>query len=437
MLNKFQEHIYQNLSFLKDKKLLLAVSGGIDSMVLVDLFYKLKYDVAVAHCNFQLRGQESDEDEEFVKSQVEKLNIPLFIQKFDTKKFAEQKKLSIQVVARNLRYDWFYTLLVNQNFDFIITAHHLDDSIETFLINFTRGTGLEGLTGIPIQNDKIIRPLLAFSRDEIVAYAQQNDIKWREDSSNSTDKYWRNRLRHDVIPVLKELNPSLLPSFQNTIESLQQSHSLVKDASKNMYQKVVTEEEHHTEIDLTKLLKLPNYKAYLFQWLQPFGFTDWKAVYDLIEANSGKQVFSETHILLKNRNTLLLSPKQTRENNEVFWVEKNQNEVKVPLKLRFCNVSDISTQGTNTIFVDEDKLSYPLTIRRWEEGDIFYPFGMKGKKKLSKYFKDEKLSLIEKSKVWLLCSDNQIIWVIGKRQDERFKITKQTTKILQINFTNE
>ena len=437
MLQKLENHIQQNLSFLKDKKLLLAVSGGIDSMVLVDLFHKLKYDIAVAHCNFQLRGQESDDDEEFVKSQVEKLNIPLFIQKFDTKKFAEQKKLSIQVVARNLRYDWFYTLLVNQNFDFIITAHHLDDSIETFLINFTRGTGLEGLTGIPIQNDKIIRPLLAFSRDEIVAYAKQNDIKWREDSSNSTDKYWRNKLRHDVIPVLKELNPSLLPSFQNTIDSLQQSHSLVKDASKNMYQKVVTEEEHHTEIDLTKLLKLPNYKAYLFQWLQAFGFTDWKAVYDLIEANSGKQVFSETHILLKNRNTLLLSPKQTRENNEVFWVEKNQNEVKVPLKLRFCNVSDISTQGTNTIFVDEDKLSFPLTIRRWEEGDVFYPFGMKGKKKLSKYFKDEKLSLIEKSKVWLLCSDNQIIWVIGKRQDERFKITKQTTKILQINFTNE
>lgn len=437
MLQKLENHIQQNLSFLKDKKLLLAVSGGIDSMVLVDLFHKLKYDVAVAHCNFQLREQESDDDEEFVKSQVEKLNIPLFIQKFDTKKFAEQKKLSIQVVARNLRYDWFYTLLVNQNFDFIITAHHLDDSIETFLINFTRGTGLEGLTGIPIQNDKVIRPLLAFSRDEIVAYAKQNDINWREDSSNSTDKYWRNKLRHDVIPVLKELNPSLLPSFQNTIDSLQQSHSLVKDASKNMYQKVVTEEEHHTEIDLTKLLKLPNYKAYLFQWLQAFGFTDWKAVYDLIEANSGKQVFSETHILLKNRNTLLLSPKQTRENNEVFWVEKNQNEVKVPLKLRFCNVSDISTQGTNTIFVDEDKLSFPLTIRRWEEGDVFYPFGMKGKKKLSKYFKDEKLSLIEKSKVWLLCSDNQIIWVIGKRQDERFKITKQTTKILQINFTNE
>lgn len=437
MLQKFQNHIDKNLSFLKDKKLLLAVSGGIDSMVLVDLFHKLKYDVAVSHCNFQLRGQESDDDEEFVKSQVEKLNIPLFIQKFDTKKFAEQKKLSIQVVARNLRYDWFYTLLVNQNFDFIITAHHLDDSIETFLINFTRGTGLEGLTGIPTRNDKIARPMLIFSRNDIENYAKENNIAWREDSSNSTDKYWRNKLRHDVVPVLKDLNTSFLSSFQNTIESLQQSNSLVKDASKTMYQKVVTEEEHHTEIDLTKLLKLPNYKAYLFQLLQPFGFSDWKAINDLIKANSGKQVFSETHILLKNRNTLLLSPKQTQVNNELFWIEKNQTEVKVSLKLSFCNVSDISSQRTNTIFVDEDKLEFPLTIRKWEEGDVFYPFGMKGKKKLSKYFKDEKFSLIEKSKIWLLCSDNHIVWVIGKRQDDRFKITKQTTKILQINFTSE
>ncbi|WP_374549725.1 tRNA lysidine(34) synthetase TilS [Flavobacterium sp.] len=452
MLQKLQNHIDKNLSFLKDKRLLLAVSGGIDSMVLVHLCHQLKLNFAVAHCNFQLRGNESDDDESFVKSQIEslsnhfvtpsavevqKVNIPLFIQKFDTANFAKEQKLSIQVVARNLRYDWFYSLLANHNFDYIITAHHLDDSIETFLINFTRGTGLEGLTGIPTRNDKIVRPLLIFSRNEIESYAKENNIAWREDSSNSTDKYWRNKLRHDVIPVLKDLNTSFLSSFQNTIESLQQSNSLVKDASSNMYKKIVIEEEHHTEIDLTKLLKLPNYKAYLFKWLQPFGFTDWKAIYDLIQANSGKQVFSETHILLKNRNSLLLSPKQTKVNNELFWIEKSHLEVKVPLKLSFCNVSDISTQGTNTIFVDEDKLEFPLTIRKWEEGDVFYPFGMKGKKKLSKYFKDEKLSLIEKSKIWLLCSNNEIVWIIGKRQDDRFKITKQTTNILQINYTNE
>lgn len=436
MLSKFQNHINTNLPFLNGKKLLLATSGGIDSMVLVNLCHQSKLDFTVAHCNFQLRGEESDEDENFVKNQIEKLQFPIFIQRFDTKAFAEQNKLSIQVVARNLRYEWFYTLLANHNFDYILTAHHLDDSLETFLINFTRGSGLDGLTGIPEQNDKIVRPLLAFSRKEIEAFAKENQITWREDSSNASDKYLRNKLRHDVIPILKELNPSLLSSFENTIGHLKQSQSLAQDAAKNLYKKVVTEEEHHTVIDLPKLLKYRNYKAYLFDWLQPFGFADWTSVYELINTQSGKQVLSETHILLKNRDSLLLFPKQNIVSDEVFWVQKEQSEVKIPLKLDFCNVSDISLQSTNTIFVDEDLLQFPLTIRRWQEGDFFQPFGMTGKKKLSKYFKDEKFSLLEKSNVWLLCSDDKIVWIVGKRQDERFKVTATTTKILKINYTN-
>ncbi|MFN3753864.1 tRNA lysidine(34) synthetase TilS [Flavobacterium sp.] len=436
MLSKFQNHIDINLPFLKGKKLLLATSGGIDSMVLVNLCHQSKLDFAVAHCNFQLRGEESDKDETFVKSQIEKLQVPIFIQRFDTKAFAEQNKLSIQVVARNLRYEWFYTLLANNNFDYILTAHHLDDSLETFLINFTRGSGLEGLTGIPEQNDKIVRPLLVFSRNEIEAFAKEDNIIWREDSSNASDKYWRNKLRHDVIPILKELNPSLLSSFENTIGHLKQIQSLAQDATKDLYQKVVNEEENHTLIDLTKLLKHRNHKAYLFEWLQPFGFADWTSVYDLINAQSGKQVLSETHILLKNRDSLLLFPKLHVRGEEVFWIQKEQSEVKVPLKLDFCNVSDISHQSSNVIFVDEDKLQFPLTIRRWQEGDVFQPFGMTGKKKLSKYFKDEKFSLLEKANIWLLCSDDKIVWIVGKRQDERFKITASTTKILKINYTD-
>lgn len=435
MFQQFQNHIDSNLSFLKGKKLLLATSGGIDSMVLVNLCDQSKLDFAVAHCNFQLRGGESDCDEDFVKSQTEKLQIPIFIQRFDTKAFAEQNKLSIQVVARNLRYEWFYTLLANHNFDYILTAHHLDDSLETFLINFTRGSGIEGLTGIPEQNDKIVRPLLPFSRNEIEAFAKENQITWREDCSNASDKYLRNKLRHDVIPILKELNPSLLSSFENTINHLKQTQSLAQDATKSLYQKVVSEEEHHTVIDLPKLLKYRNYKAYLFDWLQPFGFADWTSVYDLINAQSGKQVLSETHILLKNRDSLLLFPKQNRASDEKFWVQKEQAEVKIPLKLDFCNVSDISVQSTNTIFVDEDLLQFPLILRRWQEGDVFQPFGMIGKKKLSKYFKDEKFSLLDKANIWLLCSDDKIVWIVGQRQDERFKVTATTTKILKINYT--
>lgn len=434
MLQKLQNYINSNLSFLKEKKLLLAVSGGIDSMVLVYLCHQLNLDFAVAHCNFQLRGNESDDDEKFVKSQMEKLQIPLFIQKFDTKNVAETQKLSIQIAARNLRYDWFYKLMKENDFNYILTAHHLDDSIETFLINFTRGSGLDGLTGIPEQNDKIVRPLLIFSRNEIEIFAKENQIAWREDSSNSSDKYLRNKLRHDVIPILKELNPSLISSFENTIKNLKQSQSLVDDASKTVYENVASEKENQTVFDLAQLMKYPNYQAYLFHWLSDFGFTDWNSVYDLVSAQSGKQVMSDSHVLLKNRNTLLLFLRKENSEEVIYQIDKAQKQVKVPLNLTFCNVSDISVQSTNVIFVDEEKLQFPLTIRKWKEGDFFQPFGMKGKKKVSKFFKDEKLSMLEKSEIWLLCSNDKIVWIIGKRQDDRFKITETTTKITQINY---
>ena len=324
---------------------------------------------------------------------------------------------------------------MNENgFDYILTAHHLDDSLETFLINFTRGSGLDGLTGIPEQNDKIVRPLLIFSRNEIETFAQENNIAWREDSSNASDKYLRNKLRHDVIPILKELNPSLLSSFENTIKNLKQSQSLVDDASKMVYEKVASEQENQIVFDLDLLLKYQNHQAYLFSWLSDFGFTDWDSVYDLVSAQSGKQVMSNSHVLLKNRNAFLLFPRKENSEEVIYPIDKGQNEVKVPLNLTFCNVSDISVQSTNVIFVDEEKLQFPLTIRKWKEGDFFQPFGMNGKKKVSKFFKDEKFSLLEKSEIWLLSSNDKIVWIIGKRQDDRFKITETTTKIIQINY---
>ena len=435
MLAKFQNHLNKNLPFLNGRKLLIATSGGIDSMVLLELCSQSKLDIRAAHCNFQLRGDESDEDEKFVKAQCEKMDILLFVNHFDTKKFAEDQKLSIQVVARNLRYDWFNTLLINNDYDYILTAHHLDDSLETVLINFTRGSGLDGLTGIPQQNGTIIRPLLPFSRNEIEAFAKEKNILWREDSSNASDKYLRNKLRHDVIPILKELNPSLLDSFEKTISNLQQAQTLVDDASRIVYRKVVTDINFQKRINLSELMQLPNYQAYLYQWIEPFGFSDWDSINDLVIAQSGKQVFSETHVLLKDRNELILFPKQNEIEPVNFLISKDQKEVKFPLKMAFCNVDDISVQTTNTIFVDEDKLQFPLVIRKWKEGDWFYPSGMNGRKKLSKFFKDEKFSLLDKSSTWLLCSENQIVWVIGKRLDEQFKVTESTTKILKINYT--
>ena len=434
MLEKLQLHLNTNFPFLKGKRLFLAVSGGMDSMVLLQLFHQLNYEIAVLHCNFSLRNLESEGDEEFVKYYCEENQIPIFIQKFDTKQFAEDAKLSIQVAARKLRYDWFYEQLADEIFDYILTAHHLDDSLETFLINLTRGTGLEGLTGIPAQNDKIIRPLLPFSRVEIENYIQENKMQWREDSSNASDKYFRNKVRHAIVPVLKELNPNLLSSFQNTLENLQQAQSLVEDAAKLVFQIVVKEEANQLKFNLIELMKLPNYAAYLYQWLKDFGFTAWEDIYNLVTAQSGKQVFSETHILLKDRDFLILYAKEIHSDKEEYVIPKELQEVKVPLKISFCNINDISNTNSNCIFVDEDFLQFPLTIRKWQEGDYFYPLGMLGKKKLSKYFKDEKMSLIDKTNQWLLCSDNQIVWVIGKRQDERFKITEKTNHKLQIKL---
>ena len=435
MLQKFTNHIITNFPFLLKSRFFIAVSGGIDSMVLVHLFQQIGYPFAMLHCNFQLRGKESDGDMKFVMSYGDKFLIPWSVGHFDTKEYAKEMKVSIQIAARELRYDWFEEQLERQDFDYILTAHHLDDNLETFLINLSRGTGLDGLTGIPSQNDKIIRPLLPFSREEIENYAKENKLKWREDSSNASDNYLRNKIRHNIVPILKEINPTFLDSFQKTQNYLKEAQSIVNDGEYIIYQEVATEKEDGTiHFDLKKLLQMPNFRAYLYQWLNQFEFTAWEDIYALTTAQSGKQVFSEHYVLLKNRDFLILSARIDEQEDEAYYVEKNQKKVKFSLNISFCNVSNISNADANCIFVDEDKLQFPLIIRKWEEGDYFYPFGMKGKKKLSKYFKDEKLSLIDKSNQWILCSENQVVWIIGRRQDERFKIETNTTNILQITL---
>jgi tRNA(Ile)-lysidine synthase len=434
MLIKFQNHLNSNFTQLKDKKLLLAVSGGLDSMVLMHLFQELNYSIGIAHCNFQLRAKESDEDENFVKLQAEKLQIPIFSTRFETEKFANDNKLSIQLAARKLRYDWFYQLLEEENYDYLLTAHHLDDQLETFLINLSRGTGIEGLTGIPATNDKIMRPLLPFSREEILAFAEENSLSWREDSSNASTKYLRNKIRHEVIPILKTLNPNFLPTFENTLEHLNQANALVNDAAKMQFDLVVKQLDDQNIFDIPKLLELPNYKAYLYQWLKDFGFTAWNDIYDLVYANSGKQIFSETHVLLKDRNRLLLFEKREKHNAEIYFVKDFESKVNIPLKLSFCKVANISNVNANCIFVDENQLKLPLVIRKWQEGDVFYPAGMIGKKKLSKFFKDEKYSLFDKQNQWLLCSNDEIVWVIGKRADQRFLTNENTKNYIKITL---
>lgn len=434
MLLKLQNHIDATLPFLKGKKLLLAVSGGVDSMVLLYLFKQLNFDVAVAHCNFNLRGTESDGDETFVKTSCGNLDIKCYVKHFNTKEYADLHKQSIQIAARQLRYDWFNEILEKESFDYLLTAHHLDDAAETFLINFTRGTGLEGLTGIPQINGKVVRPLLTFSREKIENYAKENAMPWCEDSSNASDKYLRNKLRHDVLPVLKELNPSFLNSFQQTLENLQQAQSMVEDASKLVYQNVVEDFNSEKRINLIKLMELANYQAYLYQWLKPFGFTAWNDIYDLVDAQPGKQIFTEKYRLLKDREVLILE--ELSSNESVYYsIEENQTHIEHPLRMQISYVTNVTDTGSSEIiFVDKDSLKFPLVFRKWQQGDYFYPFGMDGKKKVSKFFKDEKLSLIDKENTWLLCSGDEIVWIVGKRADRRFSVIKTTQTIIKIEL---
>jgi len=433
MIEKFQSRLTNNFPYLFGKKLLLATSGGLDSMVMAHLFKSLNFEIALAHCNFQLRGNESLEDQLFVKNYADANDILVFITQFDTQSFAFDYQLSTQVAARELRYNWFYELLETKNYDYILTAHHADDNIETFLIHLIRGSGLDGFTGIPAQNESVVRPLLAFSREELANYAAENAIQWREDSSNASDKYLRNKVRHDLVPLLKELNPSFLTSFQNTQKYLNEAQVMVEDATIMIYQQVATETNDEIHYNIDKLKMLPNYRSYLYQWLNEYGFSAWDDIYELVDSQSGKQVFSAEFRLLKDRSTLILAPITENNSTEVYYIEENQKEVNFPIKLFISDNNFNSNTDKSIIFVDADKLKFPLSLKKYEEGTVFQPFGMDGKsKKVSKLFKDEKLSLLQKENTWILYSNEEIVWVIGIRQDERFKIDTKTKNSLQI-----
>ena len=435
MLNKFNTHINSKLSFLKEGRLLIAISGGIDSVVLTHLFNDLGLNVALAHCNFNLRGDESDADEAFVLELAENLDLEVFIESFDTEIYAKKHKQSIQMAARVLRYNWFEELAEQLQFDYILTAHHADDNLETFLINFTRGTGLEGLTGIPEVNEKFVRPLLPFSSENIEAYAKEHKIKWREDSSNKSVKYLRNKLRHEVVPILKEINPSLLKSFQNTLDNLNDTADIVEESTNAVLKRAIeTIDEYHIAFKISEFKKVNNPKAYLFEVFKDYGFTEWLDVLDLLDAETGKQVFSQTHRLIKNRKHLLLS-EINFEVSETISISEHEKQVETPFGALFFDDADaILSKRTHIIFVDKDTLEFPLSIRKHKEGDVFYPLGMTGKKKVSKYFKDEKLSLIDKENTWLLCSGEDVVWVINRRADSRFRVTDNTKQILKIEF---
>lgn len=436
MQDEFNNHLNSRLSFLKKGKILIAISGGIDSVVLTYLCHNFGLHLALAHCNFNLRGDESDADEGFVVELAEDLNIEVFTQRFNTEGYAKDNKQSIQMAARELRYNWFLELAEQLQFDYILTAHHADDNLETFLINFTRGTGLEGLTGIPETNGKFVRPLLPFSSEAIEAFAKANHIKWRDDSSNKLVKYLRNKLRHEVIPILKEINPSLLQSFNTTLKNLNDTADIVEESTNAVLKRaIITMDENHIAFKISEFKKVNNPKAYLFEVFKSFGFTEWQDLVDLLDAETGKQVLSKTHRLIKNRDQLLLSSFKHENTPKEISISEGDAQKETPSGILFFDKTDaISKSEQNIIYVDKNKLEYPLKLRKKQEGDVFYPLGMTGKKKVSKYFKDEKLSLLDKENTWLLCSGEAIVWVINRRADNRFRVTDSTKQILKIEF---
>jgi len=438
MLLDFKNHLNENFPFLQGKKLMIAISGGIDSIVLTHIVHKLNFDISLAHCNFKLRGKESDDDELFIHQLANDLNVKLFTTQFDTQEYATNEKKSIQVAARELRYNWFKELLKNEQLDYIITGHNTNDNLETFLINLSRGTGLEGLTGIPATNGKIARPLLAFSREEILMYAIKNNITWREDKSNASVKYIRNKVRHKVLPILKEINPNLMSSFKNTLQYLNESQLIAQEKIDEISDKIIKKETDGTlKISIKAIQKLSHKKAYLYQILKDFGFTEWNDVVDLLTAQSGKQLFSPNYRLIKDREVLILTKNiETNSEKSRYLIEEPTTEITTPISLKIEDVSKEDEIGKHIIYVDKDLIKFPLVLRKWEYGNAFFPTKMKGSKKISRYFKDSKMSILEKENTWLLVTkDNQIIWIVNKRQDRRFLPTETTKKLLMITFT--
>lgn len=435
MLDQFKEHIVKQLPQLLQHKTIVTVSGGVDSMVLLHLFHQLKLDFAVAHCNFKLRGKESDLDEELVKNYCEKYKIPIFVNRFETEEYAAREHISIQIAARELRYSWFKELCLEHQYNFIVTAHHLDDQVETFMINFTRGTGINGLLGIPEQNENIIRPLLPFSRDEIQKYAVLNNVPWREDASNATTKYLRNKIRHLIIPILKEENDQFLKSFQNTLNHLKQTQTLALTAL-DLFKKYCVELKNDLiEIDLEKVNEFPNSEVLLYTFLLDFSFISHLEIQKIVQAETGKMLKNEKFSLLKNRQSLLIM-KNSEEKPLEICVNSVNDFGSLPFSMEIADVFSIKNNpNKNSIFVDAELLKWPLIFRKFKGGDVFKPYGLNGFKKVSKFFKDEKLSIFEKKEKWLLVNnDEKIIWIVGMRADDRFKITSKTNKIYKLTL---
>ncbi len=439
LFKRFIDYIDENKLILPTEKILLTVSGGMDSSVMTHLFSETDYNFGIAHCNFLLRGKESDSEADFVEKIAEKLNKPFHKKSFDTQNFADKNKYSIQEAARILRYKWFDEISIEYDYNKIATAHHLDDSIETFFINLLRGTGTAGLRGITVMNGKVIRPLLFASRNEIEEFAQENKINFREDSSNASDDYLRNRIRHHIIPVLKQNAERFEGIMENLMEDFSLIHEIVNNQLDAWKQKNVTlNERGNFRISLDKILQEKHPSSFLSLLLYSFGITGIECKKILFAETAGKIFHSKHYSILRDREFLIL---QKKDNTEMETFSISELPAKIQAENMVISISkevklgiDSFSDNNNLMQVDKEKITLPLTLRPWKQGDYFFPLGMKGKKKISDFYTDEKIDRFHKEKIYLLLSGKDIVCILGHRIDDRFKITSSTKEVLTIRL---
>ena len=427
MLDKLQKHIDKYNLLEPNERLLLTVSGGKDSVCMLHLFAQLDYPLALAHCNFSLRGVDSDEDENFVKGLANHYGLPFFSKRFETNKYAKEKGISTQMAARDLRYAWFQEL----GFDKIATAHHQDDHIETLLLKKSRKASLERLCGIPVKNRNIIRPLLCFSAQEIETYLLQNEWGWREDASNTSTHYQRNEIRLLQLPSMEKENPNIRKELLQEISVNQQKYAMLQEEVKQLFPLVWKKSDTHQELYLKELLNHPQKQDLMYELLKEYGPFSWQDVFTLMEAESGKEDHNKYYRLIKNRDSLLLVVNKTQKQASV-QIDKSICAMVVPISLSFSVLKRSDTMDfsdSSMAFIDLSKLFFPLTLRKWKQGDVFVPLGMQGHKKVSDFMVDEKLSILEKENTWVLCSNDDIVWVVGHRLDDRYKLVAQTEKV--------
>lgn len=430
---RFTAFIKDNQLFTSQDTLLLTVSGGLDSVVLCDLCHTAGFPFRIAHCNFQLRGEESLRDKAFVTALASHYQVPLLQKDFDTEAYARERQLGIQVAARELRYEWFASLTPG----LIVTAHHLDDNIETLLMNFFKGTGIAGLHGILPRQGKIVRPLLFARKEELATYAAERQLSWVEDSSNASDKYSRNYVRHQLMPVLQKLYPGVEQQLAANINRFREIEILYRQSIDLHKKKLLEARGAEWHIPVLKLQKTVPLATVLYEIIREFGFSPRQTdeVMALLDSSSGKYVQSSTHRIIRNRAWLIIAPLAPAAAQHVV-VESVNNEYEYAQNKICLAVQPASQQelpaSPAIAHLDVAAIRFPLLLRPWKAGDYFYPLGMKKKKKVARFLIDQKLSKADKEKVWVLEMDKKIVWVIGHRIDDRFKVTPSTKQVLRL-----